>query len=74
MGNLLDQLDTSIQLRRIAMEAEQVCHTVQQYSHQCSTHYASSFRQYVTNQQYGKIHDFVFVKLTILLLEVLGNT
>lgn len=24
MGNLLDQLDTSIQLRRIAMEAEQV--------------------------------------------------
>ena len=25
MGNLLDQLDTSIQLRRIAMEAEQVC-------------------------------------------------
>lgn len=24
MGNLLDQLDTNIQLRRIAMEAEQV--------------------------------------------------
>ena len=31
MGNLLDQLDTSIQLRRIAMEAEQV--STQSYSH-----------------------------------------